>query len=732
VNSMKRPTLLVATIALLAVAGRTAIAVDNKVLPPDYRLDDARFGKLKTLDDYFPFHPPQDLKTWEARRERVQRQVLVAAGPWPMPERPPIHAVIHGLVDRGDYTVEKVYFESYPGFYVTGNLYRPKNGKKPYPAVLSPHGHWQNGRFYDAGPEKVLWDIVNGAERFERGGRYPLQARCVQLARMGCIVFHYDMVGYADSVQLPHRPGVRAHMNTPTRWGYFSPQAELHLQNMLGLQTFNSIRALDFLCSLPDVDTKRIGVTGASGGGTQTFLLCAVDPRPAVSFPAVMVSTAMQGGCTCENACYLRIDTGNVEFAALFAPKPLGMTAADDWTKEIATKGLPELKQLYSLYGVPDNVMAKPLLQFPHNYNYVSREVMYHWMNKHLHLGLKEPVVEEDFEPLSREEMTVWDDQHPRPEGGEEWERRFLENLTTLTQKQLESLIPQDASGWAEFRRIIGGAYDVMIGRPVPSAEEVKVETLRFEKREDGEWRAIVIRQTARQENVLAWLILPPGDVKATVIWVAENGKQDLLGEEGQLHPAAARLLRQGAALLLPDLLGQGEATPDGTPIVKARLVREDYAGYTFGYNPPMFAQRVHDILLAVRAAKMLDSLAERPLVLIGLKGAGHWVAGARCQAGQLVDLAIIDTGGFRFASVNAFDDPHFFPGAAKYFDLPGLLALSAPHALWLAGENGEKAGLVGQVYRAAGSEEKLRVFPSFALQVDAEWLNELANWMEK
>ena len=110
------------------------------------------------------------------------------------------------------------------------------------------------------------------------------------------------------------------------------------------------------------MDPQRIAVTGASGGGTQTFILVAVDPRPAVAFPAVMVGTAMQGGCTCENACYLRVDTGNVEIAALFAPRPLGMTAADDWTKEIATKGLPNCSKLYALFGVrrPRHGQAAP------------------------------------------------------------------------------------------------------------------------------------------------------------------------------------------------------------------------------------------------------------------------------------------------------------------------------------------------------------------------------------
>src|SRR5206468_4262871 len=213
----------------------------------------------------------------------------------------------------------KVFFASLPGHYVSGSLYRPKASrerKRPekYPGVLCPHGHWANGRFFDAGEKAAQNQIQEGAEKTIEGARYPLQARCAQLARMGCVVFHYDMVGNADSKSIAHRAG------------FTDVEAELRLQSFMGLQTWNSIRSLDFLLSLPDVDPKRIGVTGASGGGTQTFILCAIDDRPAAAFPAVMVSTAMQGGCVCENCSYLRQDTGNVELAALFAPKPLGMS----------------------------------------------------------------------------------------------------------------------------------------------------------------------------------------------------------------------------------------------------------------------------------------------------------------------------------------------------------------------------------------------------------------------
>ena len=359
-----------------------------------------------------------------------------------MPSKPPANAVIHGAVDRGEYTVEKVFLESFPGHFVTGSLYRPKGKAGKLPGVLCPHGHWANGRFYEAPADKFKKQLESGAEKFDPSGRYPLQARCAQLARMGCVVFHYDMVGYADSVQLAHRPGLRDAMNTPENWGYFSPQAELRLQNMMGLQTYNSIRALDWFETLPDVDPKRIAVTGASGGGTQTFMLCALDERPAVAFPAVMVSTAMQGGCTCENACYLRVTEGNIGIAALIAPRPLGLTGADDWTVEIATKGFPELKALYTLLGHPDLVQATPLTQFPHNYNYRSRAAMYAWLNQHLGLGLtKEQLVEKDFAPLTRDELTVWNDEHPKPEGGDDYERSLLKWITADWEKRAGRMV---------------------------------------------------------------------------------------------------------------------------------------------------------------------------------------------------------------------------------------------------------------------------------------------------
>ena len=131
------------------------------------------------------------------------------------------------------------------------------------------------------------------------------------------------------------------------------------------------------------------------------MLLAAIDDRIKLSFPCVMVSTAMQGGCTCENASLLRIDSGNVEFAALFAPKPQGMNTANDWTKEFATNGFPDLKALYGLYGKENNVFLLRGEHFRHNYNAVTRSAFYTFLNRHFKLGFAEPVIEQDYEPLS-------------------------------------------------------------------------------------------------------------------------------------------------------------------------------------------------------------------------------------------------------------------------------------------------------------------------------------------
>lgn len=653
---------------------------------------DARIGALKDLDGYFPFTPSTSVEAWNERKEFVLRQMKVACGLWPMPERPPIKATVHGRIERDDYTVDRVYFESSPGLLVTGSLYLPKNAAGKLPTILCPHGHWANGRFHDHGEGGVKNELASGGEKFEVGGRHPLQARCVQLARMGCMVFLYDMLGYADgssfTQDLAHGfKKQRPELSSPDTWGLFSAQSELRLWNALGLQTWNSIRALDWLTSRPDCDTSRVGVTGASGGGTQTFILAALDERIAAAFPAVMVSTAMQGGCTCENASHLRVNTGNIEFAALVAPRPIAMSGADDWTVDIETKGLPELQKHYAMLGVPDNVHAK-YFKFPHNFNQHSRMMMYEFFNKTLNLGGKE-IVERDYVPLSVAEATVFDAEHPAPVKTEAAEVALLHSLDAAQQKQIAVLTPHDSASLKEFRRIIGGAFEAMIGRSMPSAG-----TIEYEKDDEiaragfTEYSGILKLKTYGEELPAVYL-LPPNWNRQAVLWFDIQGKSAVFKAAGEPTDAVAKLLKAGFAVGSFDLYLTGDFTDDHKPISLMPVVKNprEFAGYTLGYNHPLFAQRVHDVLTAVSSTKYHPEMPSK-IHLVGVNGAGVITAVAAGLARDSVSSVSVDTQGFRFESITEIRDVNLLPGAVKYGDVPAILALCEPVRIAVAGES--------------------------------------------
>ena len=227
---------------------------------------DSRNTVIPNTDTKFTMREYKTLAEWEARKKQLRTQILFAAGLEPMPDRPLPRAEIFGRIANKDYSIEKVLLETRPGYWLGGNLYRPLGRTGKFPGVVSPHGHWNYGR---------LEHTPDGS----------IPARCINLARQGYVVFSYDMVGYNDTLQTPHAFGGK----TEQLWA-FGP---------LGLQLWNSIRSVDFLLTLAEVDAERIGATGASGGGTQTFLLAAVDDRVKFSAPVNMISAIMQGGSPC-------------------------------------------------------------------------------------------------------------------------------------------------------------------------------------------------------------------------------------------------------------------------------------------------------------------------------------------------------------------------------------------------------------------------------------------------
>jgi dienelactone hydrolase len=673
--------MLLTTYCILALAS-TIIAEGPRVFPKGKLPDDIRLKPLKDLNGHFPFRVPKMLKEWEARKAELRRRVLVANGLYPMPPRTPLNAVVHGKVTHDGFTSEKVYFESVPGFFVTGILFRPADktkGKRP--AVLCPHGH--GGRLQMHSEAKVLSEIKIGAEKFKESGRMPKVARAVTLARLGNVVLLFDMIGYADSVQLSYQLAHRFAKQRPDMegkksWGIYSTQAELRLQSIMGLQTWNGIRALDFLASLPDVDPKRMAVTGGSGGGTQTILLCAIDPRPIAAFPNGMVSTSMQGGCTCENCTLLRIGTGNVELAALFAPKPQGMTAANDWTKAMMTDGFPELQKIYSLYGKKKNVICTDLTHFKHNYNYVSRGLMYDWFNVHMTWGNKEPIEEKDFKLLSKEEHAVWNTKHPKPKGGDAFERQLTKWIANRDAKLVKQMTKPE----------LRAAWGILIGRGIPAYSDITRDQVDEEKRDGYNMYTDILRLKKHGEAVPVVSLFPTKVKwnKKVAIGVMGNGKDGMFGENGEPVGPVRKLLDAGFSVVSADLFQQGEFLK--IPLKQTRKVgnSREFAGYSFGYNHTLFAHRVHDILTVLAWVRGYEKAKPELVCLVGIDGAGPWVAAARAIAGDAVDKVALDTEGFRFADLKSYRDPNFLPGAVKYGDLSGLLKLSNG-PLWLDGE---------------------------------------------
>jgi dienelactone hydrolase len=344
------------------------------IFPSQGYCRDRRNDVVRNVNSKMEMPTYETLSSWQERRAVLKSQVRASAALFPPRTHTPLNPRYFGKIDEDGYSVETVVLETMPGFWLGGNLYRPQDGLKKHPAILHPHGHWKKGRLEDI-------------------STYSSPRLAANLAKQGFVVFAYDMVGYNDTRQLPHDFGSGPEL----LWGF----------NPLAVQTWDSIRALDFLQSLPDVDADKIGVTGASGGGTQTFLLTAVDDRVKAAAPVNMVSFIMQGGCVCESAPGLRIGTNNVEIVSLFAPKPLLIVSATgDWTKNVPKDEFPATQAVYRLFGQPQNVEMVQI-DAPHNYNRESREAVYAFFNKTFYNRSTAPA-EADVRIEPDEKMLAW------------------------------------------------------------------------------------------------------------------------------------------------------------------------------------------------------------------------------------------------------------------------------------------------------------------------------------
>lgn len=289
---------------------------------------------------------------WETKRAKIRKGILDGAGIKSISRNNPKIISLTNKKEANGYSIQNIKIESLNGFFVSGNLYLPTNLTSKVPAIMCPHGHFENGRLLEY-----------------------TQQRCATLARMGAIVFSYDMVGYGDANYAIHKS-----------------------DSTLKLQILNSISVLNFLWNHPNVNKSKIGITGESGGGTQTFLLAAIDSRIAVSVPTVMVASHFFGGCVCESGLPIHVRpshiTNNSEIAACMAPRPMLLISdGADWTKYNPDVEMPYLKKVYGLYEKSDLVSNTHLKDEKHDYGPSKREPMYYFMAKYLDLDINKVLV---------------------------------------------------------------------------------------------------------------------------------------------------------------------------------------------------------------------------------------------------------------------------------------------------------------------------------------------------
>ena len=345
----------------------SAIAQTAELCQGHYYTEEQGAQKLAALKQRFT-----DSDDWDTYADSIRTRLKQGMELNVYPARAPLNPRVRNKREMDGYSVESVAFESLPGFYVTGNLYKPagKHKKKSLAVILSPHGHFPEPGDYG----RFMHDVQNAS---------------ASLARTGALVFAYDMVGWGESLQLPHKH-----------------------EKVLAFQTWNSMRVIDYLLTLPGADPKRIGVTGASGGGTQTFMLAALDNRVKVSVPVVMVSAHFFGGCSCEsgmpvhrrgNSVYT-----NAEIACAIAPKPLMLISnGSDWTKNNSTVEYPFAQAIYRLYGKEELVQHAHFPGEGHDYGLNKRLAAYQFLAKHLDLNLDK--IRDKSGQITEEFVTILD-----------------------------------------------------------------------------------------------------------------------------------------------------------------------------------------------------------------------------------------------------------------------------------------------------------------------------------
>jgi len=618
---------------------------------------------------------PEDVKK---RQETLRAKFIDALGGFP--EKTPLNPRVVGTVKGEGFTVEKVIYESRPDHHVTANFYRPE-GKGPFPGVLMPCGHSENGK---------------AAEAYQRV--------CILLAKNGLAVLTYDPIGQGERRQVLDADGKPAIKSMTTEHTMAGIGALLVGWSCASYRIWDGIRSIDYLASRPEVDPARLGCTGNSGGGTLTSYLMALDDRILAAAPSCYVTTLERLFATIGPQDAEQNITGQVAFGmeqtdyvTMRGPKPtLICTGTQDffdiqgsWTT------FREAKQIYGILGHAERV---DLIEYndKHGFSKPRREAATRWMRRWL-LGLDDAIVEGDFPIFKDAELQC-------TKSGQVIADLKGRSVFDLALERSKTLIAKNLPP-KESLQVVREKIGVMM--PVPAAEVSPLSgSVKRGSYEVG--RGILTTEPGVR---LPYLLMSPGPSQSFKV-LAVSGASKAVGAAagGPLE----KWVKEGHAVVAFDLRGYGETAPEGKDTVGADW-KEAFLG--FHLNRPLLGQRVRDILAANEAmggsCHLTASGAAVPAAL-------HAAALDSRIPAVTLDGGILSWTSVLKSPVTQNQLANVVPGALERYDLLTLAASLAPRPLTIKGavhadgkpmtqEELEALGApVRKAYQDAGAEQNL------------------------
>ena len=583
--------------------------------------------------------------------KRVRERIHESFGPFP--EKTPLKARVTGVVERDAYKIEKIIFESRPGFLVTANLYIPKGRSFPLPGVIGTCGHSNNGKAAEA------------YQSFSQG-----------LARQGYVVLIYDPIGQGERLQYVDEqlkpligPGTREHIQAGNQ--------QFLVDEFFGMwRAWDGIRALDYLLTRNEVDRRHLGVTGNSGGGTMTTWLCGLEQRWTMAAPSCFVTEfrrnlenelpADSEQCP-PRAIALGLD--HEDFIAAQAPKPVILLGKekDFFDARGLEAAFSRLKRLYRLLGAEENI-ALYVGPTYHGYSKENREAMYQWFNRATGISdeKKEPeiVIEKD--------ETLWCTPRGQVAG------LSSKPIFAFTREKSVALrkhrVRLDGAALrrtvAEVLRLppLGPAPGYRILRPQRAEGYPKTHALTYLVETEHRIQAAVYRLT---DDVL--LSRPPAGDKRAVLYVSHLSADRELREEPLIRELIAA--EPGSAFYTCDPRGIGDAQPDTcNPGSFHSRYGSDYfyAAHSLMLDDPYAGQRTYDLL---RVLQWLQAVGHTE-VHVAARGWGAIPAAfAALLARNVVQVSLKNalTSYAEVAEAKEYNWPLalLVPGVLGYYDLP-------------------------------------------------------------